>query len=149
MNLCVYGWLLSQTQVMPILLVQLIISICNDRCTGHGKTPCPNYMRGQEGPTTRIYHQATISWTCVLAMPQGFWLRLENKQNHLSILKKSCNLLPIETRGSNVQPPILIHSQQWRSHQWRQAAQPVCRPTVSHTSCGMLGESEPHKCCVL
>lgn len=89
MNFCVYGWLLSQTQVKPILLVQLIISICNDRCTGHGKTPCPNCVRGQEGPQQGfIIKQIYVGHASLQChrSSQGVWLRWENKQDHWSIL---------------------------------------------------------------
>jgi hypothetical protein len=56
-----------------------------------GKTPCPNFeVRG--GTKTKIYCQATICQTCVLAVPQTVEVGLTkfgNQANHLSILKKS------------------------------------------------------------
>ena len=154
MHFCVYGWLLSQTQVQPILLVPLIIYICTDRCTGCGKISCPNFARGQKGAQQRfIIKQLYVGCASLQChkSPKWVWLRLEIKQNYWGIShifnkikkkiikKKEFFLIPIETRCSNVQRPTSIHSWQWHSLEWQQLAQPVCMSIVSHTSYDMLG----------
>jgi len=79
------------------------------------------------GAKTRIYFQANVCRTCVLAVPRIIRMGLSKFGRQAKPLKysekKNCNLLPIKARCSKVRAPTSIHIRRWhrhrRSRHWR------------------------------
>ena len=95
--------------------------IYSTECTGCKKTPWPYFVSWWEGPKQRFTVKQLYVGPAYLRcrVPSKWvWLSLEMKQNYWSILKKSCNLLPVDTSCSNVQEPTSIHIRRRRSRDW-------------------------------
>jgi len=103
---------LSPSTHLPVSVIEHHVS-CIYRVQ---KISMPNLREVIGGTKTKIYCQTTICWSCSLAAPWNINSGLTKAGNQAKPLKYSekkniCNLLPVETRCSNVWPLTLIHSQ--------------------------------------
>jgi len=88
------------------------------------KNSVPKFCEVIGWTKTKIYCQATVCRTCILAVPWTMKVSLTKVRNQAKPLQYpgggECSLLPIENRCPNIQAPTLIHIrrqvQRWRWH---------------------------------